>query len=115
MVHLNNKKNLLEQQSLEDKKKKHKSKTSSKDNSNTQSLEDKKKKHKSKIPSTDNTTIPQDQPTDDGIPKPASGGDIKIQLIYTKTNLPIQNQNFVSAIQKALNKGNDYSSNNIFK
>jgi hypothetical protein len=64
MVHLNNKKNLLEQQSLEDKKKKHKSKTSSKDNSNTQSLEDKKKKHKSKKPSTDNTTIPSPQTSD---------------------------------------------------
>ena len=78
----------------------------------------KSSKHRSKKPSSDNsqtTTKPQVQPTDDGIPKPASGGDIKIQLIYTKTNLPIQNQNFVSAIQKALNKGNDYSSNNIFK
>lgn len=70
---------------------------------------------KEKSSSGGNIPKPQDQPTDDGIPKPASGGDIKIQLIYTKTNLPIQNQNFVSAIQKALNKGNDYSSNNIFK
>lgn len=77
-----------------------------------------KVKNKKKSKTQDNsqtTTKPQDQPTDDGIPKPAKSGDIKIQLIYTKTNLPIQNQNFVSAIQKALNKGNDYSSNNIFK
>jgi hypothetical protein len=61
------------------------------------------------------TTKPQVQPTDDGIPKPASGGDIKIQLMDTRTRLYVQSPEFVSAIQKALNKGNDYSSNNIFK
>ena len=87
----------------------------------TEQIDPRKKKgkldprKKKTSPSDTNTQKPQVQPTDDGIPKPASGGDIKIQLIYTKTNLPIQNQNFVSAIQKALNKGNDYSSNNIFK
>jgi len=66
-------------------------------------------------PSGGNIPKPQVQPTDDGIPKPASGGDIKIQLMDTRTRLYVQSPEFVSAIQKALNKGNDYSSNNIFK
>jgi hypothetical protein len=75
----------------------------------------KSKRKPKESPSDGNIPKPQDQPTDDGIPKPASGGDIKIQLMDTRTRLYVQSPEFVSAIQKALNKGNDYSSNNIFK
>jgi hypothetical protein len=53
---------------------------------------------------------------DDGIPKSPTGNDINLQLMDTRTRLFVQNSDFVSAIQKSINKAsNDYSSNNIFK
>lgn len=53
---------------------------------------------------------------DDGIPKSPTGNGINIQLMDTRTRLFVQSSDFVSAIQKSLNKGsNDYLSNNIFK
>ena len=111
MGDLNNMKKLLEQL-VPDKLSKHRPKKPSSDNN------DKLSKHRPKKPSSDNsqtTTKPQVQPTDDGLPKPSTNKSITIRLLY-RNGTDVQDENFILAVQNALNKGgDDYSSKNIFK
>lgn len=75
----------------------------------------KTKRRSKESPSGGNIPKPQVQPTDDGLPKPSTNKSITIRLLY-RNGTDVEDDNFILAVQNALNKGgDDYSSNNIFK